>query len=162
MNEAARKKANQERLRLIDETIRPNVRAVLRDLERQGLRPAIDADVWRSPEKQLELHKKGVTKVKWGFHCATRDGKPGSLAADIVDAERAWNVDTEWWLRLGGSAVRRGLGWGGFFGVPAHLRRSLESALKRRDWDTALKIGWDPAHVETTRVTIAEARRGKR
>jgi hypothetical protein len=147
----------------IDKTIRPAVDAVVRDLERQGQRPLIDAGVWRSPADQLDKFKHGFSKVKWGYHCATtKDGKPDSLAADIVDANRMWNASREFWLRLGASALEHKLGWGGYFGLPKAMKESLRAELERRHFDSPAKLGWDVAHVETTRVTIAEAKAGKR
>ena len=163
MDETTRKRLNVERLRLIDPTIRQNVKAVLADLERKGLRPVIHSEVWRSPAEQLEKFKKGLSQVRWGFHCATtKTGKPDSLAADIVDANKAWNVNRDWWLHVGAAAQRRGLNWGGYFGLNKNLRGGLRDVLERKQFQANPKIGWDPAHVETARVTIAQAKAGKR
>jgi hypothetical protein len=130
MNDARRTKQNQDMLLKIDRSIRPAVAAVLKDLEKQGQRPLIDGGVWRSPAEQLEKFKHGFSKVRWGFHCATtKDGKPDSLAADIVDANKMWNASREFWLRLGASAVAHNLGWGGFFGLPKHMKDGLTAEL---------------------------------
>jgi hypothetical protein len=51
---------------------------------------------------------------------------------------------------------------GGFFGLPANMKAALRSQLEHEDWRTTAKLGWDVAHVETTRVSIAEAKAGKR
>ena len=163
MNEARRKQQNKDMLLRIDKTIRPAVAAVIADLERQGQRPLIDRGVWRSPAEQLEKFKHGFSKVKWGYRCATtKDGKPDSLAADIVDANKMWNASREFWLRLGASALKHKLGWGGYFGLPKAMKESLGAELARKKFDSPAKLGWDVAHVETTRVTIAEAKSGKR
>jgi hypothetical protein len=163
MNDERRTKQNHEMLLKIDKSIRPAVAAVLADLEKQGQRPLIDAGVWRSPAEQLEKFNHGFSKVRWGFHCATtKDGKPDSLAADIVDANKMWNASHEFWLRLGASAIAHRLGWGGFFGLPKHMKDGLTAELKHKNFHTPAKLGWDTAHVETARVTIAEAKAGKR
>ncbi len=163
MTEERRKALNLQRLPLIDVSIRANVVAVLRDLETHGLKPLIHADVWRSPAKQEELQRAGTSKVKWGFHCATRpDGSPGSLAADIIDANKAWEATIEFWLKLGASALAQKLGWGGLWGLPVNLKDGLLEVIRRKAWNEKPKLGWDVAHIETARVTIAEARAGKR
>jgi len=173
MQETQRTSLNSERLLLVDLSIRNQVSGVLCDLESCGLRPLIASGVWRDPKEQYALYKKGVSKVTWGFHCATTpEGKPGSLAADIVDADRGWEVGNEFWLRLGNAARIHGLNWGGFFGLAEPQRIVLRKAFltgdpveyfKHRDIPLAqVKRGWDPAHVETARVTIAQAKRGER
>jgi hypothetical protein len=42
------------------------------------------------------------------------------------------------------------------------MKDSLRGELERKHFDSPAKLGWDAAHVETTRVTIAEAKAGKR
>ena len=163
MNEEARKKQNREMLSRVDKSIRGAVSAVLKDLEKQGQRPLIDKGVWRSPKEQEEKFKKGFSKVRWGFHCATTPaGKPDSLAADIVDANKFWNASREFWLRLGASAIAHDLGWGGFFGLPSRMKAGLRAELLHKNFKSPAKLGWDTAHIETTRVTIAQAKAGKR
>jgi hypothetical protein len=163
MNERARKDQNRQMLRKVDRSIRRAVAAVVADLESHGQRPLIDRAVWRSPEEQKELFDRGLSQVEWGFHCATTpQGRPGSLAADIVDANRFWGASRQFWLRLGSSALEHDLGWGGFWGLPQNLRRGLRTALENNRWRTRVRLGWDVAHVETTRVTIAQARAGRR
>lgn len=163
MNEQERKKLNDERLLLIDSSIRPAVALILTDLEMEEELPLIAKDVFRSPQRQLELYRQGRSKVRWSFHNATtKDGQPGSLAADIVDANLAWNARRDFWLKLGGAALRRGLNWGGYWGLPDRLRGALKLALQARDYSIKIALGWDVAHVETAAVTIAEAKVGKR
>lgn len=166
MTDEERRQTNDERLLLVDESIRLQVRAVLASMEHYGHKPLIAAEVWRSPEKQMEMYRRGVSKVKWGFHCATRNGKPASLAADIVDAAKAWSASKAFWVTLGYCARAQGLGWGGEWGLTASLKKGLAAAMDTVPGgcaiDASVKIGWDPAHVETRRVTVAEARAGKR
>lgn len=163
MIEQRRKQQNKDMLLKIDKSIRPAVAAVIADLEQQGQRPLIDKGVWRSPAEQLEKFKHGFSKVKWGYHCATtKDGKPDSLAADIVDANKLWNASREFWLRLGAAALKHKLGWGGYFGLPKAMKEALRAELQHKHFNSQAKLGWDTAHVETARVTIAEAKAGKR
>jgi hypothetical protein len=42
------------------------------------------------------------------------------------------------------------------------MKAALRSQLEHKAWRTTAKLGWDVAHVETTRVSIAEAKAGKR
>lgn len=163
MDESKRLSYNRERLQMIDPSIRAKVAAVIKDLEGHGLRPVIAKEVWRSPKEQMALYKAGRSKVSWGFHCAcARDGKPGSLAADIIDADLAWNASRKFWLMLGSSAMAHGLGWGGLWGLPKSLRTGLLKVIECKDWDCLVKFGWDVAHIETASVTVKEARAGKR
>lgn len=168
MTEETRKRLNEERLLKIDASIRTQVRAVLATLEYYGHKPLIDGDVWRDPKVQLALFRRGVSKLTWGFHCATtKQGRPASLAADIVDANRRWEASQAFWLCLGYAAKAQGLGWGGYWGLPANVRKGLDTALetvKTKEPLPSMRVqfGWDRAHVETRRVTVAEARAGKR
>lgn len=164
MDEATRKRTNTERLLLIDQSIRRQIGEVIAKLEMQGERPLIAKDVYRRPERQLELLKRGVTKLAWGYHNATGpNGEAQSLAADIVDAELAWNAPRTFWLKLGRAALGSDLGWGGYFGLSAGQQSILGSAIENPA--TRLQkfaLGWDPAHVETRRVKVSEAQAGER
>lgn len=166
MTEEQRKKLNGERLLKVDTSIRSKVASVLATLEHYGHRPLIAAEVWRDPALQLSMYRRGVSKVRWGFHCATRDGKPASLAADIIDAEKGWSATPAFWLTLGYAANAQRLGWGGYWGLPASMRRALEETVRSpidpTEKGERVKFGWDVSHVETSAVTIAEARAGKR
>lgn len=169
MNETDRKAKNAARLKLIDPTIRKQVAAVLATMEYYGHEPIIHGDVWRSPAKQLELYRRGVSWVRWGFHCAERNSKPASLAADIIDADVGWNATIEFWLTLGYAARAQGLGWGGYWKLTKAERARLDVLGKEvtkggRDIGSreSVKLGIDVAHVETARVTVAQAKKGKR
>ena len=41
-------------------------------------------------------------------------------------------------------------------------RRSIHTAIAKRDWGAKVALGWDVAHTEQTKVTIAQARHGLR
>lgn len=110
--------------------------AVLKDLRGHGWRPII-ATSWRDPAEQAQKYKQGLSKVRWGFHCFTRSGKPSALAADIVDSRYLWGIPQshEFWRDLGSSAKAHGLGWGG-------------------DWK------WrDVGHVEVKGLSVSQARK---
>lgn len=167
MTENERRKLNADRLALIDVSIRPKVAAVISQLESRDLHPLIAKDVHRSPARQRELYNAGRTKVLWGFHNATVPGSkppvPGSLAADIVDADLAWNASVRFWLELGCAARDHGLGWGGFFGLSAPQMDRLKRLFDRHElWGQKVQFGWDPAHIQTMTVSLADAKKGKR
>ena len=42
------------------------------------------------------------------------------------------------------------------------MRVGIEAAIASKDIDRAVKIGFDPTHVEATGITIAKAKAGKR
>lgn len=167
MDDQKRRETNQIRLALIDVSIRARVAAVLGRLESRGLDPLIATDVWRSPAVQLQKFRQGVSKLRWGFHCATtKEGKPGSLAADIVDANLNWNAPASFWLAVGAAAAEFGLSWGGFFGLAREQREHLTAILEnfRTSGTIGAKpiFGWDVAHVETAFVSVANAQSGYR
>lgn len=163
MDEQTRLKLNRERLELLHPTIRTKVKAVLMDMQGHQLRPVLASSTFRSPAEQLKLYNTGRSKVKWGFHCAVSPtGKPESLAADIIDADLGWNASQRFWLMLGSSAMAHGMTWGGLWGLPDSIERGLLKAISDKVWDKPVKLGWDVAHIETKRVTIAEAKAGKR
>lgn len=163
MNEAMRNAYNAERLNWLHTSIRGKVAVVVKDMEGHGLRPLLASSTFRSPAEQMQLYKAGRSQVKRGFHCATnRDGTAGSLAADIVDADLSWNASGKFWLMLGSSAMAHGLAWGGLWGLPQSLRDGLLNIITDKEWNRPVKLGWDVAHIETSAVTIAQAKAGNR
>ena len=161
---------NLARLDKIDDSIKEQIKSVLIGMYKEGLRPLIDKDVWRDPAKQLEMFNRGVSKLKWGFHCATKpDGSPGSLAADIVDAEHGWyadkeyavsNTDEKFWVSLGRHALNNGLTWGGFFGITNETQ--LRQELAENKFYNGQQFGWDPAHVNVNGLSLKDAQEGVR
>jgi hypothetical protein len=187
MDSAKRKAHNEVQLAKIDKSIRRQVQSVLATLEFYGHSPIIHASVWRSEAEQLAMVRRGVSKAKWGPHCASVDADgnplargskakpyPGSLAADIVCAEKGWGATREFWLTLGYAAKAQGLNWGGYWFTSRvsptqrdrFKKRLVELfeyiASKRPIPDEKIFFGWDVAHVETARVTYAEAAQGNR
>jgi peptidoglycan L-alanyl-D-glutamate endopeptidase CwlK len=96
--------------------MRPKVEAVLAGLRQRGFQPKIFF-AWRSVAVQLELYRKGVTKVKFSFHNAQRrNGTPNAYAADIVDQRWGWEppaMSNGFWRALGQEGKAQGLYWGG-------------------------------------------------
>ncbi len=96
--------------------LRPKVQAVVTALTGRGFQPGIFYG-WRSVAVQLELFKKGNSKVKFSFHNAQLlDGTPNSYAADIIDSRYAWSAQAAsagFWKALGEEAKKQDLFWGG-------------------------------------------------
>jgi HD-like signal output (HDOD) protein len=47
------------------------------------------------------------------------------------------------------------------WGLPKALAAAID-AIAAMDWKRAVKVGWDPTHVEPTGLTPSEARAGER
>lgn len=162
MNETARKQRNQQRLSECFPKFAERVKAVIADLEAEGFRPRIQ-DAHRTIADQLIAFNTGKSKVKFGFHNVTgKNGKPESLAVDLLDDNNPLNPPRKYLIRLAAVAQARGLQTGIFFGLPANLRKGLAQAIKDQNFDPSVKIGFDPTHVEVTGISISEAKAGKR
>jgi hypothetical protein len=162
MNEDARKKRNQQRLTECFPAYAQKLEAVIRDMEAEGFRPRIQ-DAHRTIEDQLIAFKKGNSQVKFGFHNVTgKNGKPESLAVDLLDDNNPLNPPRKYLIRLAAIAKTHDLQTGIFFGLPATLRKGLAKAIEDLNFSTAVKIGFDPTHVEVSGISIAEAKAGKR
>jgi hypothetical protein len=162
MKEEKRKQRNEERLAELYPSFRVKIKAVIDDLEAQGLRPRIQ-DAYRSPADQLKAVNTGRSRIKYGFHNVTgAKGAKESLAVDILDDDHPAQEGTEYLLRLAAAAKKQGLTTGIRWGLLSELRDPIDAAIANNDWKAAIKIGWDPAHVEPTGITPAEAKAGKR
>jgi hypothetical protein len=120
-------------------------------MEADGYHPVI-ATAWRSPDDQLKAYEAGNSKLRWGLHCATANGKPDSLAVDIVDATLGWGAPKAFWLSLARHALDLGLEPGASWGLSGAQRK----ALTRGGADAVL--GWDPAHVQCVSSSIPSSR----
>ncbi|MEN9627122.1 MAG: hypothetical protein RJA10_348 [Pseudomonadota bacterium] len=162
MNDTARRLRNQQRLQELFPTVAARVAAVIHDLEDEGWRPRIQ-DAWRSPAAQQAAFEAGHSKLRYGFHNVTgADGRPEALAVDLLDDDAPLNPAKPFLLRLAAAADQAGLATGIRWGLPAPLARAIDAAISLRDWQAAVKIGWDPTHVQATGVTVAQARAGAR
>ena len=122
------------------------VAAVLADLRGKGWDATI-AEAWRSPASQLRKFRRGFSKVRWGFHCATtQGGKPDALAADIVDQRWYWRMPV---LKL--RLYRKHI----MSSAKAH---GLTSGATWRGFG----LWGDFAHLQWKGISIEEAKAGKR
>lgn len=162
MQESARKRRNQDRLAELFPTFRGRVRALIQELEKQGLRPRIQ-QAWRSPEEQRAAFESGHSKLLFGYHNVTGpEGAPEALAVDLLDDDHPLNPPRDYLLRLAAAAETRRLRTGVRWGLPQSLRDAIDQAIAAADWRAPVKLGWDPCHVEPTDVTVTQARRGAR
>lgn len=113
--DAARWPQNKK-LQSMHQNLRPKIQALLVALEKRGFQPKVFYG-WRSVAVQLELYRKGNSKVKFSFHNAQKQGgTPNSYAADIVDSRYGWSEQAKssgFWKALGEEAKKQGLYWGG-------------------------------------------------
>lgn len=152
---------NERHLAECHPEFRRRLAMVLERLQVLGERPRIQ-QAWRSPEDQIAAFTAGRSKLKWGFHNATGpDGSPDALAADVLDDNAPLNPSRAYLLALAREARGAGLTTGLDWGLPTAIKVALTKALVDDvAWDG--KIGWDPCHVETTGVTVTQARAGIR
>ena len=162
MTEAARLARNAQRQRELFPTFARRIAAVIASLEALGVRPRIQ-DAWRSPEDQRKAFEAGHSKLLFGFHNVTGSGgRPEGLAVDLLDDDHPLNPGRPYLLKLAAAAERQKLVTGIRWGLPKALRAAIDEAIAAERWDEAVKIGWDPCHVEPTGITVAEARAGLR
>jgi hypothetical protein len=162
MKEANRKKRNTDRIGELWPSFGKKIKAVIQTLEAEGLRPRIQ-DAWRSEAEQLIAFENGNSKLKFGFHNVTgANGTKESLAVDMLDDNHPTNVGTEYLLHLAAAAEAQGLITGIRWGLPKKLRTAVDNAIANQDWKAAVKVGWDPTHVEPTGITPDEAKAGER
>jgi hypothetical protein len=162
MKEPARKQRNQQRLTECFPKFAEMLKAVIEDIEGQGFRPRIQ-EAHRTIADQLIAFKNHKSRVKFGFHNVTgAGGKPEALAVDLLDDDNPLDPGREYEIRLAATAEKHGLQTGIFFDLDQSLRPRLRQAIADLNFDSAVKIGFDPTHVEVTGISIAEAKAGKR
>ncbi|MEB0136454.1 hypothetical protein QN362_14025 [Actimicrobium sp. CCC2.4] len=162
MNKEARQQRNAERLQQLHPGFRLRVHTMLTALEAAGWHPRCQ-DAWRSPEQQLRAWRNGYSKLKFGFHNVTdADGNPAALAVDVLDDDAPESASPVFLLQLAAAAEQAGLRTGIRWGLPRALAQAIDRAVAASDWHAAVKLGWDPGHVETSDVTVAQARAGRR
>jgi hypothetical protein len=162
MNEVDRKKRNQTKLSECYPKFAQSVTNILTELESQGLRPRIQ-EAWRSPADQLAAYNSGHSKLKYGFHNVTdKNGKPESLAVDILDDDAPLNPSNRFLLMLAAFARKYGLQTGILWGLTSALSNGVDQAINTGNFDANVKIGWDPCHVEAIGITPTQAKAGAR
>jgi hypothetical protein len=143
MNEKDRKKRNQDKLQECYGPFARVIRAVLSDLEDQGLRPRIQ-ESFRSLQDQLTAYNNGNSKVTFGFHNVTdEDGNPESLAVDVLDDDAPEKPSRSYLLKLAAAARRYGLETGILWGLPEKLQKAVNVAIDGRQFEAMVKVGWD-------------------
>lgn len=163
MDDKARHEHNATQSLKLNPVFAKHVAAVIADMESEGFKPRI-GETWRSPEEQLVKFKKGLSHVRWGFHCATTpEGKPDSLGCDIIDQDFPLAMSLRFMIALLWAARRHMLTTGVLFGLPEVYRRILieKASLKKFDYSTS-RIGWDGGHLEPMMLTVSQARAGMR
>lgn len=162
MNEQKRKERNAQRVTELWGSFGNKIKAVIADLESQGLRPRIQ-DAYRSPADQLIAFKTGHSKLKFGFHNVTgAGGAKESLAVDMLDDDHPAQEGSEYLLHLAAAAEAHGLVTGIRWGVPANLTKAIDTAIANKNWKAPVKVGWDPCHIQPTGITPEQAKIGKR
>ncbi len=162
MTEKKRLERNRGKLKECYPSFRLKVEAIIKELTYKGYRPRIQ-EAWRSTEDQLFAYEHGYSKVRYGFHNVTGERRvPEALAVDILDDDHPLNPSTRYMLALALAASKQKLTTGIAWGLPANLVYGITTALQNEDIDAAVKVGWDPTHVEPTGITPAEAKVGKR
>lgn len=162
MNEADRKARNKQRLTECFPKFALRVEAVIKDMEALGFRPRIQ-DAHRSIADQLKAFNGGFSKTKFGFHNVTgAGGKSEALAVDLLDDDKPLGPSRKYMILLAGVAQKHGLHSGIFFSLPASLRNGLSKAIAEQNFSPAIKIGFDPTHIEATGLSTSEAKAGKR
>lgn len=162
MLETKRLETNAVRLLELNPFFRAKVRAVIADLERNGLRPLI-ATGYRSAAEEAKKKAGGFSKVSFGLHnCRNAKGQPDALAADVVDADTGWDAPKSFWLMLASSAQAHGLTSGAFWGLSQAARAKIRAFIGAKSWKVAVALGWDAAHIEWKGITLGQAKAGVR
>lgn len=174
-SDSRRRAANSARLQEMYPPMRPKVAAIISDMESHGWKPYVDPGIYRSKAEQMAKYRAGVSKVTWSFHNASScDGNPrassctpGSLAADIIDANGGWlHTPKKYFLQLASAARNHGLETGITFGLntkaKAPAKAALLKAIAERRFDSNVALGWDASHVQPRGFAISAARAGKR
>ena len=163
MKEADRLARNKQRLTECFPTFAARVAQVIKDMEAKGFRPRIQA-AHRTIAEQAEAVRDGFSHVLFGFHNVTgAGGKPESLAVDMLDDDNPIDPPRKYLITLSSVAQKNGLQSGIFFDLkPDAARKKLQKAIDELNFDTSIKMGFDPTHLEPTGLTIAQAKAGKR
>ncbi len=161
MKEADRIARNKQRLGECFPTFAKRVAAVIADMEKEGFRPRIQG-AHRTIADQKIAHDTGHSHVLFGFHNVTsKDGKPESLAVDLLDDDHPdETVSRKYLITLASLAQTHALHSGIFFDCPDKV--ALQKAIDNLDFDIHIKMGFDPTHLEPTGITIAQAAAGQR
>ncbi len=162
VKETQRAARNREKLSELYPLFADRVRAILSDLEGVGLKPRIHV-AWRSPEEEMAAYKAGLTLSTRSMHgLIGRLCQPEALAVDIVEDDDPAAIRTLFALQLAYAARAHACETGILLGLPVRLANAVDAAITRGEWNAAVKIGWNPLHVQPAGLTLGEAKAGKR
>lgn len=162
MTEPARQARNATKRAELHSVMQARVALIIAALEADGIRPRIQW-AWRSPSQQLEMVRRGTSKLTWGFHNATApDGTPDALAVDLLDDDHPLSPPSSYLLKLASVARAHGCQTGILWGLSMGPRENLDRAIREGRWSFISPLGWDPTHVEPADLTPAQARKGLR
>ena len=162
MEESARKQRNADRVLELWPAFRIIIEKIIVEMEARGFRPRIQ-DAHRSAEAQLEAFNKGNSKLKYGFHNVTgATGTKESLAVDMIDDDSPLASRLTYLLNLAEVARANGVRTGILWGLPKELSLATNAVIANRDFESKVKVGWDPTHIEPIGITPQEALAGKR
>ena len=171
MTEEARKKRNTSALAECNPWVGERMARVLDRMEGRGFRPRIQCAA-RSGAAQLLARTLGKSGVTWSLHQArTTEGKPDSLACDVIDDNEPLRPSGRYVLALAVESRAEGLETGIRWGHETAGKERVEAAIERfrltGDVGFALAPdgkGWDPCHVQVPRavLSVADAKGGKR
>lgn len=101
--------------------------------------------------------------MRFGFHNVTgAGGAKESLACDVLDDDHPLAPPTRYLLALAIAARAEGLETGILWDLRASLKAGVEAAIAAKDIDRAVKVGFDPTHLQPVGITIAQVKSGKR
>jgi len=162
MKEEARRARNTQRLGELNPAFARRIAAIITELESKGFRPRIQ-DAYRSKSDQLAAFQRGSSRVRAGFHNLTNaQGKPDSLAVDMLDDDWPLNPPIGYLVALARAAknvqCETGIAWG----LPVHYRKQLERMIDGESLNISPKVGWDPCHVQPADLSLDAALKGAR
>lgn len=162
MTEDARIQRNAARLKECNPVFAMRVSNIINRMEALGFRPRIQ-EAYRSRSDQLAAFQRGASRVKAGFHnLTTPEGKPDSLAVDVLDDNMPLNPTTRYMLALAWCAKQEQCATGVDWGLARYLRDAVAKAIEDQQFDAKVKVGWDACHVQPADVTLEDAIKGVR
>lgn len=81
---------------------------------------------------------------------------------DLLDDNSPLKPSTSCVLKVTAASERHGLTTGARWGLPAKLTKAIDNAIENNNRKAAVKLGWDPAHLEVANFTPEQAAAGSR
>lgn len=161
MTEQQRYDRNKAMLAQCDPMFGKAVSLVIWEAQALGFYPRIQC-AWRSVADQMTAFQAGMSHVQFGFHNITGvGGLPEALAVDVLDDDHPLSPSRAYVVALARIGRKHGLQTGIDWDLPMNVRVALNAAIDHGEsWPG--KIGFDPTHLETTAVTLDQARAGQR